>query len=467
MVNHMQTTNKKTTKIFISYKTGDKTGLTYNANSLRRELERIGYNVWMDEVGLDAGINWNEQLYKHVSESDLVLVLLAKETAESVWVRREVDVARGAKVRIIPVLIRNNFDTPEEKQKLLDQFDFSKTQYVELLSGSEHEFKKLIEQIEKQEGKTLKDQMDWLTDRQSKYKGTPVKPQRKYYASFKLDWNKTDDDDAPSEDPRPKRQDSKEDLKPCWINLAVGDMTKMSNIDVLVNSENAYLQMARIFESKTVSALLRYYGSEIDSSGHLAKDYVQDELNEIVKERKWVRPVGIGTVIETSAGAENSILRAKNKARYIFHTVTVSITGDGIERNLLAAQSDTSIWQATYNTLKKVDEVNEEIKKRNEVDKNLDEKEIRSIILPLYASGHGGRNAGDVMVPLIEGVKDFLIDAYKREAQDEQDSGKQEKYKLALKDIFLCVLHREYVALMREKMGAVFKEVKAPIQVIE
>src|SRR5262249_33740749 len=69
----------------------------------------------------------------------------------------------------------------------------------------------------------------------------------------------------------------------CNIHLAVGNVMEMNDIDVFVNTENAYLQMARIFESSTISALLRYGGSHIRRNNQqLAQDTIQDELNSVI-----------------------------------------------------------------------------------------------------------------------------------------------------------------------------------------
>jgi len=469
-------TNKKTTRIFISYKTGPGSGLTYHATSLQRELINRGYpHVFLGENSMEGGEEWNKQLYDNVANSDLLIVLLARDTYNSHWVIREVDVARGAHVRILPVLIREDFDPekddpnapkdcpPKERitrQALLDRFDFTRTQYVNLLTGSEAEWKKLQAEIERLEGKTLQEQMKWLDERREKTKGTPFKPANKSYATFKLREPQeiTCEGDLAG-GPQKEKRDK------CRIHLAVGDITRMRGIDCIVNSENAYLQMARIFESRTVSALLRYYGSYIDEGGHLAEDTIQDELDAVVNapSSKFTRPVGIGTVLVTSAGHESSVLRRKNKATYVFHTVTVSVKGDGVERTLEPALSDTSIWQAVYNTLEKTLEINKAVKAGgyevptlydrkvpgqtagSEANKRILTTPIKSIIIPLYASGHGGRNAGDVMDPLIEGVRDFVNDNYC-------------KLDFELEHIHLCVYHREYVDLMRSKLLEDFDE---------
>ena len=129
-------------------------------------------------------------------------------------------------------------------------------------------------------------------------------------------------------------------------------------IDVYVNSENNYMQMARIFESKTVSSLLRFYGSKLDEAGRIDEDTIQDELNQIIrKEGIRTRPVMPGIVIATSAGHASSYLRKRLKARYIFHTATVIVEGDGIDKKLQCRLSSSEIQQCVRKTLEKVAEV--------------------------------------------------------------------------------------------------------------
>ena len=131
-------------------------------------------------------------------------------------------------------------------------------------------------------------------------------------------------------------------------------------IDVYVNSENNYMQMARIFESKTVSSLLRFYGSKLDEAGRIEEDTIQDELNQIIREEGIrTRPVMPGMVIVTSAGHASSYLRKRLKARYIFHTATVVVEGDGIDKKLQCRLSSSEIQQCVRKTLEKVAEVDE------------------------------------------------------------------------------------------------------------
>lgn len=98
-------------------------------------------------------------------------------------------------------------------------------------------------------------------------------------------------------------------------------LTKTTGIDVLVNSENDYMQMARFFETRTVSSLLRRRGARI--SGGKYVDTVQQELDFQLGDR--ARPVQAAEVFITSAGGPDSKLATENKARYIFHVAAVQV----------------------------------------------------------------------------------------------------------------------------------------------
>ena len=113
----------KPTTIFISYKTGEDDGLTFCANTIRQFLEQHanGYQVWMDTQSLKAGEEWNRQIYEQIPRSDVLLLLVAEATAKSNWVAREVDFAKGARVTILPVLIRGGYDV----KQVMERFDLT------------------------------------------------------------------------------------------------------------------------------------------------------------------------------------------------------------------------------------------------------------------------------------------------------------------------------------------------------
>src|SRR5690606_23792609 len=148
---------------------------------------------------------------------------------------------------------------------------------------------------------------------------------------------------------------------PCHVILSTGDMLKNKGIDVLVNTENDYMQMARVFESNTISSVLRYHGSAFNRDGQLTEDSVQKELNTLLESRHTVRPIGIGTVFATHAGHPESDLQQKNRARYIFHVTTVQVNYNFSEYTPVeAVSSNQGIINCVRNALNKVLEVNQQ-----------------------------------------------------------------------------------------------------------
>lgn len=414
-------------RIFISYKTGVNDGLSFMAHSVRKALASRGYDVWMDETNLKAGEDWNTQIYSEIPARDILLLLLAGEAANSDWVRREVDVAKGAKVSILPVLIRGDL----EKQEVLDKFDIPRLQFVDLRSGTDEEYEKLVAAIELLKDDTRKRQEEWLSKRTdiTRIKLTPAKAQPDY-AVYQLQIDQS--------------------AHPHKLRLAAGNVLEMHNIDVLVNTENAYLQMARLFESETISALVRYAGSYVDAAGRLVEDTIQDELNLKLVEKGFPRPVGTGTVIATSAGHAEGELRKDNEFRYVFHTVSVDIVGDGVKKELRPIFDDSSLKRCTRKTLEMIMEVDQAKgvvspkgtpqRREQEALAKLDKYEpIRSIVLPLFTAGHGGRPAQEVLPPIIQGVKEFIIDQRDNKA-------------LAVEEFYLCIYYEEQLKLAEEKL---------------
>lgn len=441
-------------KLFISYKTDagkpdESTGLSQAAHSIRRELKKRGYDVWMDVINIINGENFDEQILDAIADRDIVILLLSEKSGDSKWQQREVDTARASKKKkILPVLIHGNF---KPSDVLRESFALPTINWCDFRAGTDEQLEDLVDSIN-----VLADGLGFERPTEKQTYSNEARPRKEKYATYQLKI----------------RQGRTSTLHPCNIHLAVGDMSKMRGIDVYVNSENAYLQMARIFESKTISALLRYHGSNLDAGGRLVEDTVQSELNALIREMRWTLPLEIGAVVATTAGHPSSALRAKSKnnARYIFHAVTVAVEGAGIDRKLAPA-NPTAIENAVVNTLEKVLEINEEngvisprgtgLIYRNDVSEDERTRQensadkyvpIKSIILPLFASGHGGLKPPDVMKPVAEGIREFLQGVHDRGDDD----------KLTLTDIHISVFSSDHIETMRDILKSMFEEVVPP-----
>lgn len=421
---------ERKTQIFISYKTGINDGLTATANAIRKDLETNGYEVWMDKSAVVPGEDWDTQIYEALSKTDVVVLLLAPPTAKSDWVRREIDVARGAQVFVLPVVIRDGFDFGEA----LDQFAIPRKQAIKVLELSDDETKKLRDSIEQNKDKTRDRQEKWLAAMRSGSDKPVFKeahtPPEKSIAVFSLRGY-------------PSR---------CKIHVAGGDITSMNGIDVLVNAENNYMQMARIFESSSLSSKLRLRGSQTNKAGHIKEDTVQYELYDQIAE-DYPIPLNPGIVVPTHAGHPDSILVKTNKARYIFHCVTVTVQA---KENAVYPIDNENIKDAIVNCLDKVIEVDrshglispKHSERYMEEESTKDaHKPIESIVLPLFGTGRGGREReiNQVANSMLIAIRDYLT----THSDDEE---------LKLKAIYVCGFSDLDVKIINEEMNKIFQK---------
>ncbi|MEW2287765.1 macro domain-containing protein [Streptomyces sp. NPDC047841] len=108
------------------------------------------------------------------------------------------------------------------------------------------------------------------------------------------------------------------------VTVRVCPIQEVRDVDVLVSSENTYLEMSKTFHP-TVSGALRRAAALRDASGEIVDDVLSREL------RVWQRthgragmPVRPGTVVATSSGA-----LAAQGIRRIHHAAIATPVGDG------------------------------------------------------------------------------------------------------------------------------------------
>lgn len=430
-------------KIFISYKTGVNNNLSARANDLRTRLTQSQYDVWMDTSNLVPGKDWNAQLYEQIPQRQILVLLIAPETGNSDWVRREVDLARGAQVSILPILISGTFD---DIKPVLEKFDMPRVQTLDYSQSSDEQYKKLIESLDGMADEARERQKKWLLsilqDKAPPPQAeppadlkTPLIQTNQHYASFMLIQSGA--------------------IHPCKIHLAAGNMLEMKDIDVLVNTENDFMQMARMFETNTISTVLRWHGAHFDSNYRLIEDTVHDELNEQIFLAKDIkhRPVEAGTVIATSAGNRKSYLSSRIKARYIFHVATVLIERQDKKWAMGAVKDNPTLKKTVIKTLNKIFEVDQGLgiisptgtTQRQEQEKeSTSYKRIKSIMFPLFGAGRGGRSTSEVVKPMLQGFQEFLSD-------------NQHNNELELEHIYLAVYNAEDIPIVEQEMNKVFQ----------
>ena len=408
-------------RVFISYKR-QKLSKTV-AGELKDRLTADGFQVFLDTRAIQGGQIWPAVIYREVGMSDVLVVLLEERTADSDWVQREVDTARGAHVSILPVKINPVVEITDALKVLA----IEDVHYIDYFGADvEADYKTLTDNICSL-CKTTKDaQATWIKSLQAKWRPVPAK-NALCAAAFEL----------------------RNRLHPCRIYLTTGDITKVRDIDVLVNSENNFMQMARVFETRHVSSVLRYAGSWENEAGHVISDAVQEELDQQIRLKVGIRPVALGKVIATNAGHPNSKLRRKQKARYIFHVATVEVLHGGVGIALRPVTEGAALRDCVAHCRDMTQDVDYHkgvISPENTEQRILEEENvrhytpIRSIIFPLFGTGHGGSPVQDVVPAMLDAFEHFL--SYNPSSP--------------LEAIHLCVYAEEEVQPVKQMMAEKF-----------
>jgi type III secretion system FlhB-like substrate exporter len=84
------------------------------AEKLTADLERAGFNVWLDRKGIDGGSKWAAEIARAISECETFLLLISPDSIASDNVRKECDLAAEDKRRMVPVIIHEVPQIPPE-----------------------------------------------------------------------------------------------------------------------------------------------------------------------------------------------------------------------------------------------------------------------------------------------------------------------------------------------------------------
>jgi len=476
-----------TMRVFISYRNVYPSDVEAQ-RLVDRLIDEAGFseqNVFFDQIRLKAGDIWQQEIFNNIRKSDVLIVLLQaehgdnKSTAKSEWVQREVDVARGAHVSILPIkllgendliitsqvteylairdrqfLTYGSFDarlehlyreavlskSAEENtyQKLTDEQKKLAKKHFESLSENDQaklkqedrkKFKELVELIDALTQRTRTDQRKWLSEMKQLRRKEHAENKQKAY-TFLISEEQT-------------------------LYLATGDLAEFKDekIDVIVNSENDYMQLARMFEINSLSVTLRIKGAYF-KHGRLMDDRVQNELIEQVclDYNPQGLPIMLGEVIVTHAGHKESELVAKKGFRYIFHAATIHFDAIFSDEPLTPVNSQLGISTVVKNCLDKVEQVNQSkgkifpdesryAKEQEKASKSY--KEIESIIFPLFATGQAGRPVEKVIGPMLKGIKEWFA----------------HHHETSLKQVYISVFAEDHVEVVKSEMHRYFEPV--------
>lgn len=349
------------------------------------------FSSWIDD-GLSAGMAWETGIYRQLLASDVLLVLIGPGTSESQWVRREIALATALGIAIVPLGFDVNRAEMDAELKALDidHLQGKISQNIKLATR-EALLSELGADLQLASQRTKDNQKDTLRDLFSR-RNPPVKPaaDNQKAATFSI----------------------KAGGRSIPLHIASGDMSKVRGIDVLVNSENDYMQMARFFESRTVSSMLRRRGARQRAGRY--EDTIQQELDWQLKDAG--RPVSVAEVFATSAGGPEADLVKINKARYIFHVAAVQAVHS--EGTVIPFKQPDQVEACVRSVLSKLAEVNQlngvisppESKQRMAQEARAEKGDgiARSIIFPLFGTGQGGSSVPEIIGPMMAGLCGYL-----------------------------------------------------------
>ena len=88
--------------IFVSYSSDDRPF----ALGLVKELQNLGANVWIDQLGIGLGENWDNAIEDALEKSETFMLILSPTSVESQNVQDEVSIAISSKKKLVPILIK-------------------------------------------------------------------------------------------------------------------------------------------------------------------------------------------------------------------------------------------------------------------------------------------------------------------------------------------------------------------------
>ncbi len=380
------------TRIFICYKKRGSDGRENNAAfQLYQYLCEIPeYSIWMDE-GLDAGILWEKTIYEHLISSQVVILAIGDSTSESEWVRREISMAMSFGIQIIPVGLDIKEEELHHQLKELGLTGIHYKRPFNMKSSTSRAIVKDLEApIDNARDRTLAGGYDLIKNISERIKTKIEQASPNLSATSRLfDIGQ----------------------KQITIHIASGDIFRLRGYDILINSENDYMQMARIFDMSSFSSNIRHLGSSREK-GYL-EDTIQLEIEKAVHGR--VRPVLPGTAIATSSGGPISSLYKNNNVSHVIHVAAVQAVL--AEHRVAPLQNDLQIRDCVFSALDEVQRVCKEkgvISPEGSAQRDLQEREAiryapKKIVLPLFGTGRGGKSAALVGPVILDAILDFFV----------------------------------------------------------
>jgi hypothetical protein len=88
--------------IFVSYSSKDRPF----AMALTEELEKLGAKIWIDQLGIKLGENWDSSIESALESADTLLLIISPTSIESQNVQDEVSIAIHENKKFVPIMIK-------------------------------------------------------------------------------------------------------------------------------------------------------------------------------------------------------------------------------------------------------------------------------------------------------------------------------------------------------------------------
>lgn len=88
--------------IFVSYSSKDRPF----ALGLVKELQKLGANVWIDQLGIGLGENWDNAIEEALENSNTFLLIISPTAVKSQNVQDEVSIAINTNKKFVPIMIK-------------------------------------------------------------------------------------------------------------------------------------------------------------------------------------------------------------------------------------------------------------------------------------------------------------------------------------------------------------------------
>lgn len=385
-----------------------------------------------------GGKEWATDIMENLKSTDVVVVLIRSEdgdeaerarhdTGWSDWVQREVDLARGERIVVYPIIISDANSATISGS--LEKLNLNATQYRHLPAENDtRAWETLFDELSACVDRTFNQQRARLRELQERLANPPVLPE--YSITHRFPFIRSGV------------------ALPVSLCVGTGDIARVRNsqIDAIINSENNYMQMARFHEPQTVSGRLRLAGARMQGTNQIVDDAVQRELNAYFTEgrtpasedfpmRYALRPVGIGEVLVTHAGHPRSALAAQEGVRYLFHAAAVRFDDqNGLRIVRPIAIGDLIALMTTCLETARIVNANQGLNDparfpgwESKEGANFN-KPIERVIMPLFGTGHAGASVSEVAPRMMEGIRDYVRDNYTSPG-------------FSLREIHICVLN--------------------------